>query len=91
MGEICIPLPVMKDGQKAEISILLPEKEETVTYRIEAYSFRNNKLTWTTQNNNDIYNSLKRKIDHYDAKWELLQINAPEGDNNLIKVLYRKR
>lgn len=91
MGEICIPLPKVKGGQKAEITVRMPNGEQMVNYRVECFSFNNGGDDENKPYNEKIYHSLKDKIEHYDGKWELLQVFAPEGSDNLIKVLYRQR
>lgn len=92
MGEICIPLPQVKGGQKADISVSIPGEEKTQIYRVECFSFeKSDQQDSNYRYNEQIFLSLKDKIEHYDGKWELLQVFAPEGKNNLIKVLYRQR
>lgn len=89
MGEICIPLPKVKGGQKAEITVKMPDS--SINYRVECFAFHSDNEVVEISYNEKIYYSLKDKIEHYDGKWELLQVFAPEGEDNLIKVLYRQR
>lgn len=92
MGEICIPLPKVKGGQKAEITVRLQGEDKAQNYRVECFTFeKSDHPDKNHEYNEQIYLSLKDKIEHYDGKWELLQVFAPEGEDNLIKVLYRQR
>ncbi len=89
MGEICIPLPKFKGGQKADITVKLPDN--SYNYRVECFSIEHGNEAIGKSHNEKIYHTLKHKIEQYDSKWELLQVFAPEGDDNLIKILYRQR
>lgn len=90
MSDICIPLPELIGGQKAEIKVKLYSENMQTEYRVEVFtadrSEKNQDLT-----NDVVFKSLKEYIDNYDKSWELIQVFAPQGEKNEIKVLYRKR
>lgn len=88
MSGICIPIPDIKSGHSTEISVSTSESSQL--YRIEMFncSMANDSNLFEQEN---VYNTLKNKIEQYDKAWELLQVFTPENEGTRIKVLFRKR
>jgi hypothetical protein len=91
MAEICIPIPEMKDGQKAEIAVTHTNGEESAFYRVETFLGKSRKQDNNHLNNDEVFTTFKQFIDNYDKNWELIQVIASQENRSTIKLLYRKR
>lgn len=91
MSEICIPIPDLKNGQKAEITVNMINSDDVVSYRVETFSGNDKKRSNNNLNDYTVFSTFKQFIDNYDKKWELLQVLASQEDHSTIKLLYRKR
>jgi hypothetical protein len=85
---ICIPVPEIHYGH--EVNITVTSGNQLYLYKMEVFEFLN-KQGKSTDTIIDLFSALKSKIEHYDNSWELLQVFAPEGEKNEVKVLFRKR
>jgi len=88
MSGFCIPIPDIKSGHNTDISVSTSESSQM--YRIELFNCcLANDSDLLVQDN--VYNTLKNKIEQYDKAWELLQVFTPEDECTKVKVLFRKR
>lgn len=88
MSGICIPIPEIRSGQQANITVTSTNSVQQ--YKLETFdcSVEGNRKADTSEL---LFHVLKNKIEQYDKSWELLQVFAPEGENYEVKVLFRKR
>lgn len=91
MAEICIPIPDLKDGQKAEITVNKLNDGDPISYRVETFSGNSSLQSNNNLDNEAVFTTFKHFIDNYDKQWELLQVIASQEDHSSIKLLYRKR
>jgi hypothetical protein len=91
MSEICIPIPELKNGQRAEIVVKNNNEEGAALYRVEIFQGNSKQQDENSLNNEKVFTTFKQFIDNYDQSWELLQVIASQEDHNTIKLLYRKR
>lgn len=91
MAEICIPIPELKDGHRAEIAVSNTNGVESTFYRVETFLGRSREQNNNHLNNDEVFTTFKQFIDNYDKNWELIQVIASQEDRSTIKLLYRKR
>jgi len=95
MNEICIPIPDFREDEIASVEITTGKKKIKYYFRVETFPWEvKDELSVA---DDDISKSLariyrlKRAIENYDKKWQLIQIFNPSEDSDHIQVLYRKK
>ena len=95
MKEIVIPIPDITENETAEVEV-------NVKGRKLKYNFRVVSFPWEEETElSDIKDPLslslariyrlKKRIENYDKKWELIQIYKPSRNADHIHILYRKK
>jgi hypothetical protein len=95
MKELCIPIPYLKEDEKAEVEVTLKGRKLKYDFRVESFP-------WETDDELSILKDpierslariyrLKRAIESYDKSWELIQIFNPAENADHVQVLYRKK
>lgn len=93
MKEVCVPLPNLTDEQVADVEVRVGETKDTFRFRVESFDW----VTEEIDTGNDILvrvkriQSLRRELERYDKKWEVVQIFTPAPGSRYIQVLFRKR
>jgi hypothetical protein len=95
MKELCIPVPYLKENEKAEVEVTLKGRRLKYDFRVESFP-------WEAEDefasiSDPVGRSLariyrlKRAIESYDKSWELIQIFNPNENADHVHVLYRKK
>ena len=95
MKDLCVPIPNFGDDEIADIELRVGDKKVSYSFRVESFAWQiEDELSVA---NDDVSASLariyrlKKAIEGYDKKWELIQIFTPGDDATHIQVLYRRR
>ena len=95
MKDLCVPIPNFGDDEIADIELRVGDKKVSYSFRVESFAWQiEDELS---VENDDVSTSLariyrlKKAIEGYDKKWELIQIFTPGDDATHIQVLYRRR
>jgi hypothetical protein len=95
MKDLCVPIPNFGDNEIADIELRVGDKKISYSFRVESFAWQiEDELSVA---NDDVSTSLariyrlKKAIEGYDKKWELIQIFTPGDDATHIQVLYRRR
>lgn len=95
MKEICIPIPYLKEQEVANVEVSLAGRKLQYNFRVESFPWEVGDefadLTDPLERSLARIYKLKSAIDHYDKKWELIQIFNPDEHADHIHVLYRKK
>jgi hypothetical protein len=95
MNELCIPLPLTEQGQIAEVEVKIGENKKNYHFRLESFLWDlGNKRTGGIESISETaarIDNLKRSIESYDDKWELIQIFTPDPGSKYIQVLFRQK
>ncbi len=95
MKEIVIPIPDITENETAEVEVNIKGRKLSYNFRVVSFPWEENAqlngikdaLSLSLAR---IYN-LKKRIENYDKKWELIQIYKPSKNANHIHILYRKK
>lgn len=95
MKDLCVPIPHFGEEQFAEIEIKVGEKQYNLSYRVVSFPWDSEDDLSSSDDELElslarIYR-LKKAIEGYDSKWELIQIFNPSENASHIQVLYRKK
>jgi len=95
MKDLCVPIPNFGDDEIADIELRVGDKKISYSFRVESFAWQiEDELSVA---NDDVSASLariyrlKKAIEGYDKKWELIQIFTPGDSATHIQVLYRRR
>ena len=95
MKDLCVPIPNFGDNEIADIELRVGDKKISYSFRVESFAWQiEDELS---VENDDVSASLariyrlKKAIEGYDKKWELIQIFTPGDNATNIQVLYRRR
>lgn len=95
MKDLCVPIPNFGDDEIADIELRVGDKKISYSFRVESFAWQiEDELS---VENDDVSTSLarihrlKKAIEGYDKKWELIQIFTPGDNATHIQVLYRRR
>jgi hypothetical protein len=95
MKELCIPVPYLKENEKAEVEVTLQDSKLKYDFRVESFPWEAedefSSLTDPLERSLARIYRLKRAIESYDRSWELIQIFNPDENAGHVHVLYRKR
>jgi hypothetical protein len=93
MKELCVPLPFLTDEQVADVEVSVGERKNKFSFRLESFPW----AVDDSEEGNEILassariESLRKSIESYDKKWEIVQIFTPEAGSKHIQVLFRQR
>lgn len=84
MKEISLHIPSIAAEQTVELEVTVNGQKRHMHYRVENFD-------WTEggESHQERIGWLRRAIEAYDPRWELVQIGMP--DNNLVPVMFRQR
>jgi hypothetical protein len=88
MKELCIPFTDIKDGEKADVEVRVPQSKQVWKYRIESINIAYRQEEKPKENKID---KLRYKIKTYDPNWELLQIYDLDEGSDFVRLLYRRK
>ena len=88
MKEICIPLSVTDEQERAEVIVRLPDSGNIFHYRLESVNIDKSKTQNGTQHH---ISKLKQFIKNYSPKWELIQILDTAEGSEYVHILYREQ
>ena len=95
MKDLCVPIPNFSEDEIADIELRVGDKKISYSFRVESFAWQiEDELS---VENDDVSTSLariyrlKKAIEGYDKKWELIQIFTPGDNATHIQVLYRRR
>ncbi|MBN2273586.1 MAG: hypothetical protein JXR41_09050 [Bacteroidales bacterium] len=95
MKELCIPVPYMKEDEKAEVEVTLQGRKLKYDFRVESFPWEVedalSSLTEPLERSLARIYRLKKAIEGYDNSWELIQIFNPSENADHVQVLYRKK
>jgi len=95
MKELCIPVPYLKENEKAEVEVILQGRKLKYDFRVESFPWEAedefSSLTDPIERSLARIYRLKRAIESYDKSWELIQIFNPAENADHVHVLYRKK
>lgn len=95
MKDICVPIPGFGDDEVAELYLKIGDKQISYDFRIESFLWEaEDELS---EGKDELTHSiarierLRKAINSYDKRWELVQIFNPPENSKYIQVLFRKR
>jgi hypothetical protein len=95
MKEICIPIPLLKEQEIANVEVSLAGQKIRYNFRVESFSWEIegefSSLSDPLERSLARIYKLKNAIENYDKDWELIQIFNPDEHADHIHVLYRKK
>jgi len=95
MKELCIPVPYMKEDEKAEVEVTLQGRKLKYDFRVESFPWEVedelSSLTEPLERSLARIYRLKKAIEGYDNSWGLIQIFNPSENADHVQVLYRKK
>jgi hypothetical protein len=95
MKEICIPIPLLKEQEIANVEVSLAGQKIRYNFRVESFSWETegefSSLSDPLERSLARIYKLKNAIENYDKDWELIQIFNPDEHADHIHVLYRKK
>ena len=95
MKELCIPVPYLKENEKAEVEVTLKGRKLKYDFRVESFSWEAedefSSLSDPVERSLARIYRLKKAIENYDKSWELIQIFNPSENTDHVHVLYRKK
>ena len=95
MRELCIPVPFLKEDEKAEVEVTLQGRRLKYDFRVESFPWEAedefSPLTDPIERSLARIYRLKKAIESYDKSWELIQIFNPAENADHVHVLYRKK
>ena len=86
MREIVILIPDIEPEQNVEIKVRINGRKKTLQYKVELLDFEGAEQMPM----NDKVTILRHKIAKYDKNWELIEIGAPDKEEN-IPLMFRKK
>jgi hypothetical protein len=95
MKDLCVPIPNFGDNEIADIELTLGGKKIKYSYRVVSFPWDDVEGLISDEDELTVslarITRLKKDIESYDKKWELIQIFTPPENASHIQVLYRKR
>ena len=95
MKDLCVPIPNFGEEEIAHIELRVGDKKIQYSFRVESFPW--DVVDELNTMDDEITNSLarihrlKKSIESYDPKWELIQIFTPNDNAKFIQVLYRRK
>ncbi|MBN1116413.1 MAG: hypothetical protein JXA77_04385 [Bacteroidales bacterium] len=89
-ADICIPIKDFGKDKQINIVIEYPNSEKNDVFKLEVFSCKDGAEN-KKKAEDVVFNKLKFQIDNYDRNWEVVQVSPPQGEENNIVVLFRKR
>ena len=86
MREIVVLIPDVEPEQNVEIEVRINRRKKTLQYRVELLDFEGSEQMQI----NDKVTILRHKITKYDKDWELIEIGAPDKEEN-IPLMFKKK
>jgi len=86
MREIVVIIPDVEPEQNVEIEVRINGRKKTLQYRVELLDFEGSDQT----PEKDKVTVLRHKIAEYDKDWELVEIGAPDKQEN-IPLMFRRK
>jgi len=86
MREIVVLIPDVEPEQNVEIEVRINGRKKTLQYRVELLDFEGPEQMQI----NDKVTILRHKITKYDKDWELIEIGAPDKEEN-IPLMFKKK
>ncbi|MCF8228790.1 MAG: hypothetical protein K9G58_03330 [Bacteroidales bacterium] len=86
MREIVVLIPDVEPEQNVEIEVRINGRKKTLQYRVELLDFEGSDETPTK----DKVTVLRHKLAEYDKNWELVEIGAPDKEEN-IPLMFRRK
>jgi hypothetical protein len=95
MKEIVIPIPDITENETAEVEVDIKGRKLKYNFRVVSFPWEEDARLAGIKDVVSlslarIYN-LKKRIENYDKKWELIQIYKPSKNADHIHILYRKK
>jgi hypothetical protein len=87
MREIVVLIPEIESEQNVEIEVRINGRKKTLQYRVELLNFEG---AGDDAPMKDKVTVLRHRIAKYDKDWELVEIGAPDQEEN-IPLMFRRR
>ena len=88
MKEVCIPLDIFNEADRAEFEVINPQLQRIRRYRLESVDVSADHDSG--ESSPDRFTKLQQYICEYNHRWELIQILDSEKSANYIHLLYRE-
>lgn len=89
MADICVPLN-LPSAETAEVEIRIAHQKRSLNYRVESFAWAPD-APGDMQQTEARITDLRKAIEDYDPRWELVQIFQPGPRDHYIQVLFRER
>ena len=94
MKALTLPLPKNTDDEIIEIALSVGKDKKKYNFRLESFLWEVEDELQNVKDSTSVslakISRLKKSIESYDSSWELVQIFAPSGKSDRIRVLYKQ-
>jgi ferredoxin-fold anticodon binding domain-containing protein len=96
MKDLCVPIPDIGEQEVAEVAITISGNKKKFKFKVESFPWEmEDELSGLKADEVEVslarITRLKKAINNYDPRWELIQIFTPPANARYIQVLYREK